>query len=129
MSEPTTRLRCPKGCEYPTGESLKLVQRRGGMRRLTAEERETLVIKTVPPGGYCDDLPKASIPNWLARGTIEEVTLVLGTLGVKAAVEHVEESDADQLDALEAEELGASKPRKTVLAAISARRDEETGGA
>ncbi len=68
-----TRLRSVLGHEYPVGESLARVKRAGGLHNMTAEQIASLDIKRVPPGGWCDDIPKECRPAFLQRGKIVEV--------------------------------------------------------
>ena len=128
MTEPKTRLRSRvELLTYPTGDSLRMAQKAGGVSKLSDEEREKYVERRVVRGGWCDDVPKATQPAWIERGLIEVVSFVLSGLAMKEAVEHVEGAGAEELDVLEAEESGAKKPRKKVLAAIEARRATEGG--
>lgn len=68
-----TRLRSVLGHTYPVGESVARIKRAGGLHRMTAAQVASLDMKVVPPGGWCDDIPKECRPAFLLRGKIEEV--------------------------------------------------------
>ncbi len=108
--------------KYPDTASQKVIKRAGGYDKLTASQRGALVIKEVPRGGWCDDMPEEPRAKFIEVGKVEVVTMVLGELSAGRAVEHVQGAGSEDLDALEAEETGAKKPRKSVLEAIAAAR-------
>jgi hypothetical protein len=70
------RLRAIVGISYPDSSSLKIVQKAGGLSKLTDEQQAKVTIKNVNPGGYCDDIPEASRKNFLKFGYIKEVDSV-----------------------------------------------------
>ncbi len=73
MTKKRTRLRTITGHSYPVGESRSLVKKAGGIRKLTEQQRASLKIKQVVPGGWIDDMPYEPRKAFLARGTIEEI--------------------------------------------------------
>ncbi len=107
---------------YPDSASQKVIKRAGGIEKLTDEQRAALVIKDVPRGEWCDDMPEEPRAKFIEVGKIEVVTMVLAGLSAAKAVAHVETAGPEDLDALEAEERGAEKSRKIVLKAIAAAR-------
>jgi len=68
-----SRLKAVVGISYPNAASLKIVQKAGGLSKLTDAQREKVTIKNVKPGGFCDDIPEASRKNFLRFGYIKEV--------------------------------------------------------
>jgi len=79
------RLRAIRELTYPDAKSLPIVLEAGGVSKLTAvvdadgvqhltnDIGEVVVLKTVKPGDWCDDLPAVSRSNRLERGDVEEV--------------------------------------------------------
>jgi len=68
------KLRAMVDLTYPTPASLKVVLAAGGISKLTPEQREKVVLKTVATGKFCDDLPPSSRAALLASGNVVEGT-------------------------------------------------------
>jgi len=68
-----SRLRAVVGVSYPDPSSLPIVEKAGGLSKLSDDERAKVKIKNVKPGGYCDDLPQKSIKNFIKWGYVVEV--------------------------------------------------------
>ena len=69
------RLRANVGISYPDPESLKIVEKAGGLSKLTDEQRAKVKIRDIKAGGFCDDMPQKSIKSFLKLGYIREVDL------------------------------------------------------
>ena len=67
------RLKAIVGISYPDSASLKIVQKAGGLSKLSDEQRAKVKIKNVKAGGFCDDIPEDSRKNFLKLGYIREV--------------------------------------------------------
>ena len=67
------RLKAIVGISYPDSASLKIVQKAGGLSKLSEQQRAKVKIKNVKPGGFCDDLPEASRKNFLKFKYVKEV--------------------------------------------------------
>jgi hypothetical protein len=67
------RLRAKVGLTYPTGASLEVVRKAGGIKKLTAEQGAELELKHVAAGEPCDDLPEESRKWMVAQGLVEVV--------------------------------------------------------
>lgn len=64
-----------EGCEftYPADvASLRLVQKAGGVSKLSNEELSRIKFKTVKSGDDCSDMPLSSLQVYLSRGDIIE---------------------------------------------------------
>lgn len=68
-----SRLRAVVGVSYPDPSSLAIVEKAGGLSKLTDEQRKQVKVKEVKPGGFCDDIPKKSVKSFLKWGYIREV--------------------------------------------------------
>lgn len=68
-----SRLRAVKGLLYPDAKSLDTVLKAGGLSKLSDEQRESVVLKRVEAGAWCDDVPEESRAGLLKRGHIEVV--------------------------------------------------------
>jgi hypothetical protein len=53
------------------GSSARLVVKRGGISKLTTDERKGLKVRYVKPGHKCDDLPKESVNEQIRIGRME----------------------------------------------------------
>lgn len=61
---------------YPAdAESLRLVREAGGFSKLPADVQRTIRWRRVEPGQYCDDLPRESLADRLARGDVRIVAV------------------------------------------------------
>lgn len=67
------RLRAKVGITYPVGDSVEVIRKAGGIRKLSPEKRARLNFKRANPGDWCDDIPDAPRGAYLAAGKIEEV--------------------------------------------------------
>ena len=67
------RLKAVVGVSYPDAASLKIVQKAGGLSKLSEEQRAKVKIKNVKAGGFCDDIPESSREGFLKLGYIKEV--------------------------------------------------------
>ena len=81
-----TRYRALVGLDYPTPQSLAIVNQAGGLSKLTPEQRAKVKTKRVEPGGWCDDVPASALPYLLEAQKVEEVEIVSGST-VQAAEE------------------------------------------
>ena len=68
-----TRLRALVGLDYPTPQSLSIVNEAGGLSKLTPEQRKKVKTKRVEAGGWCDDIPASALPYLLQARQVEEV--------------------------------------------------------
>lgn len=68
-----SRLRAVVGVSYPDPASLAIVEKAGGLSKLSDEQRAKVKIKDVRVGGFCDDMPKKSVKDFLKWGYIREV--------------------------------------------------------
>ena len=68
------RLRALTGMNYPIGDCVALVYRKG-LRNLTPKELEGCTFRRVEAGEFCDDLPEQPRKAWLERGRIEWVAV------------------------------------------------------
>tara|TARA_R110000824_G_scaffold8899_3_gene40388 strand:- start:4880 stop:5119 length:240 start_codon:yes stop_codon:yes gene_type:complete len=68
-----SRLRAVVGVSYPDPTSLAIVEKAGGLSKLSDEQRAKVKMKDVKAGGFCDDMPAKSIKNFLKWGYIREV--------------------------------------------------------
>lgn len=67
------RLKAIVGISYPDASSLKIVQKAGGLSKLTDEQRAKVKIRNIKAGGFCDDLPETSLRSFLKLGYVKEV--------------------------------------------------------
>jgi hypothetical protein len=67
------RLRAVVGMSYPDAASLKIVEKAGGLSKLTDDQLKKVKIINVKAGGFCDDIPEKSRKNFLKCGYIREV--------------------------------------------------------
>lgn len=65
---------------WPTGKSLALVVDRGGIKKLTDEERASLELRRPHHGEEVDDVPLASVEWLVEQGYIEPVTAAPASL-------------------------------------------------
>ncbi len=72
-AEKRTRLRARVGLNYPTPQSLAIVNQAGGLSKLTPEQRAKVKTKRVEAGGWCDDVPASALPYLLQARKVEEV--------------------------------------------------------
>jgi|TARA_R110000824_G_scaffold77787_2_gene196626 hypothetical protein len=68
-----SRLRAVVGISYPDPASLAIVEKAGGLSKLTDEQRVKVKIKDVKAGGFCDDMPKKSVKDFLKWGYIRQI--------------------------------------------------------
>jgi hypothetical protein len=58
---------------YPAdAKSLKAIQNKGGISKLTPAERKALTFKTVKVGDDCTDMPEPALSVYLGRGWVVE---------------------------------------------------------
>ena len=67
-----SRLRAVVGVSYPDPASLAIVEKAGGLSKLSDEQRAKVKMKDVKAGGFCDDIPKKSVKSFLKWGYIRE---------------------------------------------------------
>ena len=81
-----TRLRALVGLNYPTPQSLAIVNQAGGLSKLTTEQRTKVKNKRVEAGGWCDDVPASALPYLLQARQVEEVEVEEKTIQVAGEV-------------------------------------------
>ncbi len=70
------RLRALNGIDYPDAQSLAIMLRAGGFKKLTDAQRANLpedYMTRREKGDWCDDMPEKARARYLASGDVEEV--------------------------------------------------------
>jgi hypothetical protein len=68
------RLKAVVGVSYPDAASLKIVEKAGGLSKLTDQQRARVKVKNVKAGGFCDDIPESARKGFLRLGYIRKVS-------------------------------------------------------
>ena len=67
------RLRAKQGLTYPAPASQALVEKAGGLSKLTPTERAKVKLRRVEAGEWCDDLPEPSKAHLIEQNLVEVV--------------------------------------------------------
>lgn len=67
------QLRAVVEINYPDAKSMGIVRKAGGLSKLSKEQWAAINMKSVAPGGACNDLPKESRDWMIEQGLVAVV--------------------------------------------------------